>query len=126
MAQDSFDTLPAIDKKMLADLELVMGSELQMLFIQNFLDGVPGQIEELNNAIQERDDTKIRQKSHRLKGESLQMGANSLAAICQLIEHTAKETQAVEPAEYVTLLKKLEVEFQSVKILLLQENGHEN
>lgn len=123
MTQDSFDTLPAIDQKMLADLKLVMGSELQMLFIQNFLDGVPEQLEELNHAIQEGDDGKICQKAHRLRGESLQMGANSLAAICQLIEQSAKETPLIE---YTTLLEKLEVEFQSVKIVLQQENSHEN
>jgi HPt (histidine-containing phosphotransfer) domain-containing protein len=123
MAQNSLDTLPIIDQKMLDDLKLMMGSELQMLFIQNFLDGVPAQIEELHRAAQECDDKKVRQKSHRLKGESLQMGANALAAICQQLEYIAKENQSTE---YIILLKRLETEFQNVKILLLQENGHEN
>lgn len=126
MAQNSLDVLPTIDRKMLADLKLMMGSELQMLFIQNFLDGVPGQIEELHKAIPEGDDKKVRQKAHRLKGESLQMGANGLAAICQLIEYAAKEGQPTESTQYVVLLERLEAEFQSVKILLQQENSHEN
>lgn len=126
MAQNSLNTLPVIDRKMLTDLKLMMGSELQILFIQNFLDGVPGQLEELYTAIQECDDKKVRQKAHRLKGESLQMGAISLAAICQLIEHTAKDLQPTESTQYIILLERLEAEFQSVKILLQQENGHEN
>lgn len=126
MTQNSSETVLAIDTHVLLHIKLIMGAELQSVFIQHFIDGVQPQLEELREAIIHRDITKIRQKAHRLKGESLQMGANQLAMTCQLLENMAKEEDVTDELKYHEYLEKLEIEFSSVKILLQPENDHEN
>lgn len=126
MTQNSLDVLPTIDHDMLLNLKQVMGEELHLMFIHHFIDSVPAQLEALKISIINRDIFQVRQKSHRLKGESLQMGANQFAAICQLFENIHKEINVNEVQHYQNYLAQLELEFQKVKIALQQENGHEN
>jgi HPt (histidine-containing phosphotransfer) domain-containing protein len=126
MTQNSLDVLPTLDHGMLLNLKQVMGEELHLMFIHHFIDGVPAQLEALKISIINQDILQIRQKSHRLKGESLQMGANQFAAICQLFENIRKEINADESQRYQYYLAQLELEFQKVKIALQRENGHEN
>lgn len=125
MTQNFSETVPAIDTKVLLHIKLMMGAELQSVLIQHFIDGVQPQLEELREAIIHRNITKIRQKSHRLKGECLQMGANQMAMTCQLLENMAKEANSSDELKYHEYLERLEIEFSSVKILLQPENAHE-
>jgi len=126
MTQNSSETVPAIDTNILSHIKLILGAELQNVFIQHFIDGVPTQLEELREAIIHQDVAKIRQKSHCLKGESLQMGANQLAMTCQLLENMAKEENVTDELKYHEYLEKLEIEFSRAKNLLQSENNHEN
>jgi HPt (histidine-containing phosphotransfer) domain-containing protein len=126
MIPNSPNAAPAIDTQMLSQMKLIMGAELQSLFIQYFIDDIPLQLEELRAAIVTMDITKIRQKSHRIKGESLQMGANQFAATCELIENMTKELGEVNEQKYHEYLEKLKIEFSRVKISLQQEKDHEN
>lgn len=126
MIQNSLNELPAIDHDVLVGLKRIMGDELQSMFIQHFIDGVPPQLEVLKASISDMDIPKIHQQSHRLKGESLQMGANQFAAICQLIENLAKNSDSHEKQQYYNYLTELGTEFLRVKISLQQENSHEN
>jgi len=126
MTQNSSETVPAIDTHVLQHIKLIMGTELQSVFIQHFIDGVPPQLEELQEATIHRDIAKIRQKAHRLKGESLQMGASQMAMTCQLLENMAKAENITDELKYHEYLEKLKIAFSSVKILLQPKNDHEN
>ncbi len=93
--------------------EVTMGDEEFMVeLIDIFLDDSPAQIRVLRDAIEGREGEAAASAAHRLKGSSGNLGADSLAALCQRVEESGRENRV---EEMPGLLKDIEREFSRVK-----------
>jgi len=54
-----------------------------------FLDQVPAGLDDLEEALGREDADGVRKHAHSLKGSALDLGAGSMAAVCNSIEHAA-------------------------------------
>lgn len=118
---DSADCSP-LDPQMLKHIEKIMGPEMTIMLIQQFMDYAPQQLAALQQSIAIGDTETLRQQAHQFKGESLQIGANQLSALCQKMETLAQKGQ-LETAS--ASCAKLETEWARVKAALTQVSRHE-
>ncbi|HDN26030.1 MAG TPA: Hpt domain-containing protein [Thioploca sp.] len=118
---DSADCSP-LDPQMLKHIEKIMGPEMTIMLIQQFMDYAPQQLAALQQSIAIGDTETLRQQAHQFKGESLQIGANQLSALCQKMETLAQKGQ-LEAAS--ANCAKLETEWARVKAALTQVSRHE-
>ncbi len=73
-------------------IEALGGNEkMAAELLRHFYKGLVGRVEKLQAAFQAEDLAAIQAASHQFKGAAAMVGANDLAAICQLIETAAKE-----------------------------------
>lgn len=111
-----------LDPQMLKHIEKIMGTETTLLLIEQFLAYAPQQLTALQQSVVAGDSETLRQQAHQFKGESLQIGANLLSALCKEIEILAQEGQ-VETA--FASLTKLETELERVKAALSQVGNYD-
>ncbi len=93
---------PVIDREVLEDLRVMLGSELDRL-IDVFLDDTPRLLAALENAVDGPDYDALRDAAHSLKSSSANLGAMSLSAAARRIEMGARERQLERPAVAVAL-----------------------
>lgn len=108
---------PPLDYQVLEDLEQSVGHEFKISFIQQFIEQVPLQLAALQQSVTTGDAESLRQKAHQLKGESLQIGANPLGQLCEMVEIIAQSGQ-LELAP--TQLSQIESELKRVIVALTQ------
>jgi len=84
---------PALDHNMLKDLDKIMGYDMRVLLIQEFITYAPPQIATLQQIFNAGDTEALWHKAHQFKGECLQIGANQLGILCQNLETLAKNGQ---------------------------------
>ena len=77
--------LKAIDMRAYNEVKGVMGDILKEL-IETLLDYMPGQLEDLNNAISSDDAEQVFSIAHRIKSSCNSIGALGLAEIAEAIE----------------------------------------
>jgi HPt (histidine-containing phosphotransfer) domain-containing protein len=106
-----------IDFAMLRHLEEIMGSEMSVILLQQFIEYLPEQCEQLIQAFERQDYEHLRYKSHQFRGECLQMGAVVIGQVCKELEDKAKtmQTKNIE-----SCLKKLHYETQRAITVLEQ------
>ncbi|MDV3436190.1 ATP-binding protein [Stenotrophomonas sp. C2852] len=94
---------PVLDRDVLDELHAVIGdSALQILSV--FLDDAPAMVQQLQQAAQSGDGPRLKAVAHSLKSSSANVGALSLSAIAQRIEHEARSGSLQRPAVAVALL----------------------
>ncbi|WP_444997180.1 PAS domain S-box protein [Aliikangiella sp. IMCC44359] len=80
-----------------AALKRVMGKEkIFNRLIELFIKDIPGQIVQLNKAIDMQDNKKIRHLAHTFKGVAANIGAEKLQSVCIQLEQSAKEDNISE------------------------------
>ena len=79
------DSAPAIDTAMLAELQDLLGTDFAPM-MQGFLADLQQGLDGLRLAKADRDNTTGYDIAHRLKGASLNLGANALAEQCHTMQ----------------------------------------
>lgn len=111
--------LKAIDIRAYNEMKRVMGEVLKEL-IETFIDYMPGQLDDLNNAIEEDDAKLVFSIAHRIKSSSNSIGALGLAETAESIEligRAGKTEGALKP--FSTLSEQLTETMDFLKLELL-------
>ncbi|MEN9848110.1 MAG: Hpt domain, partial [Pseudomonadota bacterium] len=69
------------------------------------------EIHRLAPLLQAQDFEQLRRSAHRLKGESLQIGANLLGDACKELEHAAQQQQFAESQQALQHLDEILAQF---------------
>jgi len=85
------------------DADVAVSPTVARLFVQH----VPQQIEDLQAALNARDDEALRAHAHKLKGSATVIGAQRMVALCQELERV--------PRDAADQLFNLRAEFEQVK-----------
>lgn len=111
-----------LDRDNLKQLDKIIGVEATLLLIQQFQHYATQQLNTFHQLVQQDDMDALSHEAHRLKGESLQVGALQLSALCQVLETQAKIAKADEVA---ICLAQLEEEMIQVRQALAQVAAHD-
>jgi HPt (histidine-containing phosphotransfer) domain-containing protein len=87
------------------------GSGLEVELIEAFTRDTALRLEQLRRAITNSDAARLRMEAHTIKGSAWQMGADSVASMCQEIELAACQTPLAQLDERVD---RLEARFDEV------------
>ena len=101
---NDFLAIPSFDHHHLQHLEGIMGHEMTLLLVQQFLQQAPSQIQALQASLVSHDTENVRRKAHRFKGESLQIGAIRLGKVCEKIEFLAQQGNLETLSPYLAFL----------------------
>jgi HPt (histidine-containing phosphotransfer) domain-containing protein len=117
-----YNTAPSIDHNMLKQLNNMVGHNTTVLLIQQFLAYALQQLTALQQSLAVGDAETLRYQAHQFKGESLQMGANQLGALCERLEMLAQQgkLEAAPPN-----LAKLKTELSRVETALTQTSRYD-
>ena len=107
----------AIKMDALTELRSLMGDSIKEV-LQTFIDYVPGQIDELTNAISEDDAERVFNLAHKMKSSSSSIGALGLAHVAEEIELIGRTGSTEGTAE---LLEKLKGLYAGAETLLREE-----
>jgi CheY-like chemotaxis protein/HPt (histidine-containing phosphotransfer) domain-containing protein len=113
--------LPPIDLTVIESLQQIQvpgEPNLLLELIDLFIKETPAKLDNLRNALQEKDYTQVRRISHNLKGGSGSLGASPLMKVCAEIEQKCKNN-LLDGLE--TLFIQLEMEFMRAEHVLLKE-----
>ncbi|MBH1570816.1 Hpt domain-containing protein, partial [Stenotrophomonas maltophilia] len=94
---------PVIDRDVLDELHTVIGDAATQI-VMVFLEDAPVMVQQLQLAAQNGDELRLQATAHSLKSSSANVGALSLSAIAQRIEHEARSGSLQRPAVAVALL----------------------
>jgi len=108
---------PILDHQLLKQLNETMGREIALLLVQQFMEYVPEQLTQLRQMALAGDVMALRGKAHQLKGESLQMGAMQVGALCHQLETL---TQAGQLNTILDCLAQLETAVTQANCALSQ------
>lgn len=109
-----------LDRSVIAEIRKSTGSpEFTAMLINQFLDEASSYVDTLREAARQSDATTLKRTAHTLKGTSLTLGAQRMAAICRRIEEQA--TQAPGAALASILSELLERELSNVREALAME-----
>ncbi|KRG52677.1 ATP-binding protein [Stenotrophomonas maltophilia] len=92
-----------LDRDVLDELHAVIG-DTALQIVSVFLDDAPAMVQQLQQAAQCGDGPRLKAVAHSLKSSSANVGALSLSAIAQRIEHEAHSGSLQRPAVAVALL----------------------
>lgn len=96
-------TQPVLDRDVLDELHAVIG-DTALQIVSVFLDDAPAMVQQLQQAAQSSDEPRLQAIAHSLKSSSANVGALSLSAVAQRIEHEARSGSLQRPAVAVALL----------------------
>ena len=96
-------TQPVLDRDVLDELHAVIG-DTALQIVSVFLEDAPAMVQQLQQAAQSSDEPRLQAIAHSLKSSSANVGALSLSAIAQRIEHEARSGSLQRPAVAVALL----------------------
>lgn len=94
---------PVLDRDVLDELHAVIGDAATQI-VTVFLEDAPVMVQQLQLAAQNADEPRMQAVAHSLKSSSANVGALSLSAIAQRIEHEARSGSLQRPAVAVALL----------------------
>ncbi|MHC1653354.1 ATP-binding protein [Stenotrophomonas maltophilia] len=94
---------PVLDRAVLDELRAVIGEAANQI-ISVFLEDTPALVQELQQAAQAGDETRLLAVAHSLKSSSANVGALSLSTVARRIEHEARSGSLQRPAVAVALL----------------------
>jgi HPt (histidine-containing phosphotransfer) domain-containing protein len=88
--------------------------------VEIFLNDMPGQLRELREALHDQDAEKVRQKAHRIKGASANIGAQAVSGLALKIEMAGKQGDLIGTSN---LLENLEEEIKGIGALVCSPDG---
>nr|WP_313227575.1 ATP-binding protein [Stenotrophomonas pavanii] len=94
---------PVLDRGVLDELRAVIGDAATQI-VTVFLEDAPVMVQQLQQAAQAGDEPRLQALAHSLKSSSANVGALSLSAVAQRIEHEARSGSLQRPAVAVALL----------------------
>lgn len=94
---------PVLDRDVLDELHAVIGDAATQI-VTVFLEDAPAMVQQLQLAARNSDEPRMQVVAHSLKSSSANVGALSLSAIAQRIEHEARSGSLQRPAVAVALL----------------------
>ncbi|WP_414606580.1 hybrid sensor histidine kinase/response regulator [Stenotrophomonas pavanii] len=94
---------PVLDRGVLDELRAVIGDAATQI-VTVFLEDAPVMVQQLQQAAQAGDAPRLQALAHSLKSSSANVGALSLSAVAQRIEHEARSGSLQRPAVAVALL----------------------
>ncbi|WP_432592704.1 ATP-binding protein [Stenotrophomonas maltophilia] len=94
---------PVLDRDVLDELHAVIGDAATQI-VAVFLEDAPVMVQQLQLAALNGDEPRLQAVAHSLKSSSANVGALSLSAIAQRIEHEARSGSLQRPAVAVALL----------------------
>lgn len=100
--------------------ELSEDGTLLRTLIDQFLSGLPAQVDALRVAVERGDPSALEQAAHRLKGSSGNFGAETLAALCASLEMLGRSQSMAGASQ---LFQRIEPETKRVKDALESELG---
>lgn len=95
--------LKAMDLRVYKEMKGIMGEVLAEL-IETFIDYMPGQLDDLNNAINNDDAELVFSIAHRIKSSSNSIGALGLAETAESIELIGRSGKTVGSDQHFTML----------------------
>jgi CheY-like chemotaxis protein len=99
-----------LDQNMVQELATATGVTVDKL-IQGFNAYIQQEVYQLTPLLLTQDFERLRRSAHRLKGESLQIGANLLGAACKDLEHAAQQQQFAESQQALQHLDEILTQF---------------
>lgn len=111
----SQQTTAALDTSVLREFREMIGEDADDLFhelIDTYLDDAPGVLRNLRKGVEQADATSIAHEAHTLKSNCSQIGALSLATLCEELEAMGRSGNIHEAASH---LIQAEHEFQRVR-----------
>lgn len=121
MGKDGIMNGDPIDRTVFENLREVMGEDFGDL-VETFLDGAPGSLTALKEAVASGDADALIRGAHSLKGASGDMGAVGLAALCKRLEAVGRAGSS-DGAE--NAVREIEAEYERVKRALDGERHKE-
>lgn len=118
---DALRNLQPLDAEALATLREVLGDDLEAAILP-FLEDMPVYLDELTEAIAERDAERVRKAAHAVRGASGNLGAQIIATLARDIEERAARHALDGLKERIELLGE---EFATVRELLRAELHHD-
>ncbi|OUD12148.1 hypothetical protein TPSD3_13555 [Thioflexithrix psekupsensis] len=115
--------LPVLEHSVLQNLQKIMGVDLYPL-LQQFIYTLPAQVVELNDLFAHAQWEMLARKAHRLRGESLQIGAMRIGQLCQFIELEAKSS-SISPESLSILLPQLSTELTAFTTAISEVLPHD-
>jgi HPt (histidine-containing phosphotransfer) domain-containing protein len=103
----------ALNMDALNELRGLMGESLNEV-LQTFLDYVPGQIDELTQAISDEDADSVFNLAHKMKSSSSSIGALGLAQVAEQIELIGRSGTTEGTGELLEKLKSLYTDAETV------------
>jgi len=103
----------ALNMETLDELRNLMGQALDEV-LQTFIDFVPGQIDELSQAVSNDDATGVFNVAHKMKSSSSSIGALGLASVAEKIETIGRSGTTEGTAELLVKLKTLYADAETV------------
>ncbi|SFR89387.1 Hpt sensor hybrid histidine kinase [Stenotrophomonas maltophilia] len=94
---------PVLDRSVLDELQAVIGDAATQI-VSVYLEDAPAMVQALQQAAQDHDGQRLQTVAHSLKSSSANVGAMSLSAVAQRIEHEARAGSLQRPAVAVALL----------------------
>ena len=107
----------AITMDALVELRSLMGEALNEV-LQTYIDFIPGQIEELDEAITNNDADSVFNLAHKMKSSSSSIGARGVASVAEQIEMIGRSGSTDGTAELLDQLKNL---YEGAETVLLEE-----
>ena len=109
-----------LDEALLAELEEIMEEDFGML-LETYLADALIKLDSMESAVSERDEQKLRESSHSLKGSSSNVGAVLLSDLLSDVEQMAIRNNIDDARE---ILPGIASEYQQVKALLENRISH--
>jgi HPt (histidine-containing phosphotransfer) domain-containing protein len=107
----------ALNMEALNELRSLMGDSLNEV-LQTFVDYVPGQIEELSQAVSNNDANGVFNLAHKMKSSSSSIGADGLATLAEQIEAIGRAGTTEGTDKLVDQMKLL---FSDAETILREE-----
>jgi HPt (histidine-containing phosphotransfer) domain-containing protein len=107
----------AIKMDALVELRSLMGDSLDDV-LQTYIDYIPGQIEELSQAVLKEDAESVFNLAHKMKSSSSSIGALGIARLAEQIELIGRSGSTEGTAELVEQLKGM---YADAEVLLREQ-----
>ncbi len=102
-SQELLDDPSPLDVATFSELREDIGDTFTRM-IEVFLEDLPGYLQALERAVQERDYEAIRATAHTIKGSSANFGAQRLSEVCRQLEQKGRERSADDAEELMVAL----------------------
>ena len=104
LPQNPFNYRPQVlNPAIMQDLSKTLGQQIGVLLTQ-FIHYLPEQMQALEQAISKKNTELLQRKAHQLKGETVQIGAETLGSLCKELEIFAQHNEFEQAEKHLSLM----------------------